>query len=871
MWSLISQGLRLSGRKNSNNNNNFSPSAVEGESAVKGESASLPALNSNSSVSLTENNYANSQPTSTQDNNTLPQNNDVRTTHGAQRNVSNFSNDSESILPKMEEGDIDGIAVNRSEADLRNEVGIKQEGTQQNISDESIINEEFSWGNQRCPYGFGSNYNYTAQSSSNRRYTTTNSVVAASSPRRSVSATHQHTIPKNTPGRSKALRSESGKIIASCSTASNNPPVVHRNTVGYDLQYNQQQNNHWQHQTHSTQQQYTHLSDHQYIQQQFYPHRPIHKQHMPHNHMHNNYPFSSNRYQYPPPMNYATQSTSQMSYPVAPSSNMISNNAMSQVDESTARRLTSEELRQALPWCIHQRGNYILRECRAVFGGQETGYSRPFNSPENDALYDQTNGMVTKYIPMSVLYYNTKRIPTETQRVQDFGHSSFNCEVMKTVQCKENVRGCNCKGQIWRIQYGITKGLLYYEMINPDTNCPFVHENHSAAKGRTPYSLTTQQEEFVIKCSQGKTPDIRDQRRLAQVMIRNNDIATSEAQKNNVEEFVKKIGEFIANSKRGNKVHKSYFQQQKVDDSTTGAELQELLNHLMSDKDSDKRRRKFSLDGIGLYILTFDGELVQNLIRVHEHDHNGKTWSYITFEYLHANDLAKLAVTMYPDGKLKLEMDFFMSVCKGNQWQVGHIGLSDRDHKYWILCVIIAKSENHKSAGLLLKRATELLHDANGDGRCVLVDGGKALDKAVDKENEERVDNALEDIRDGGGMLLDLEHDESNTHAAMTVEVEDEVGESQINAICDEIVEAFIGQTNDDEGDVQGRKNLEERLRKLLKSHQLLLMRCLAHIVRNAGTRGAGWRGGKGSLCRALLNGGCSKKKMQQVRDTNAY
>ena len=117
---------------------------------------------------------------------------------------------------------------------------------------------------------------------------------------------------------------------------------------------------------------------------------------MPHNHMHNNYPFSSNRYQYPPPMNYATQSTSQMSYPVAPSSNMIlneqssqllqqqqhtqastnidgnvntersqtlqctqiigtssqstkSNNAMSQVDESTARRLTSEELRQALP------------------------------------------------------------------------------------------------------------------------------------------------------------------------------------------------------------------------------------------------------------------------------------------------------------------------------------------------------------------------------------------------------------------------------------------------------------------------------------------------------------------------------------------
>ena len=85
---------------------------------------------------------------------------------------------------------------------------------------------------------------------------------------------------------------------------------------------------------------------------------------------------------------------------------------------------------------------------------------------------------------------------------------------------------------------------------------------------------------------------------------------------------------------------------------------------------------RFNLDGIGQYLTSDDGELLQKLIRVHEHDHNGKTWSYITFEYLHANDLAKLAVTMYLDGKLQLEMDFFMimSVCKGNQWRLGILG-----------------------------------------------------------------------------------------------------------------------------------------------------------------------------------------------------
>ena len=43
---------------------------------------------------------------------------------------------------------------------------------------------------------------------------------------------------------------------------------------------------------------------------------------------------------------------------------------------------------------------------------------------------------------------------------------------------------------------------MYLEKQNPITNKPFEHENHTAATGRTPSSLTTQQKEFIIRWAQ---------------------------------------------------------------------------------------------------------------------------------------------------------------------------------------------------------------------------------------------------------------------------------------------------------------------------------------------------------------------------------
>ena len=86
-------------------------------------------------------------------------------------------------------------------------------------------------------------------------------------------------------------------------------------------------------------------------------------------------------------------------------------------------------------------------------------------------------------------------------------------------------------------------------------------------------------------------------------------------------------------------------------------------------------------------------------------------------------------------------------------------------------------------------------------------------------------------------------------------------------ALFEETVEAFNSQVQSDSGDTEGRQDLEDRLESLLGRYQLAKEGCLAHLTRNSSNRGAGWRGGKGSLCRALLNSGCKKSNMHKVRN----
>ena len=76
---------------------------------------------------------------------------------------------------------------------------------------------------------------------------------------------------------------------------------------------------------------------------------------------------------------------------------------------------------------------------------------------------------------------------------------------------------------------------------------------------------------------------------------------------------------------------------------------------------------------------------------------------------------------------------------------------------------------------------------------------------------------------------------------------------------------AFVNQPDNDEGDAAGLEALDKRLEVLLKACRLEVRRCFAHVSRQPNSRGGGYRGGKGSLCRRLLNAGLSKKQMKKV------
>ena len=267
-------------------------------------------------------------------------------------------------------------------------------------------------------------------------------------------------------------------------------------------------------------------------------------------------------------------------------------------------------------------------------------------------------------------------------------------------------------------------------------------------------------------------------------------------------------------------------------------------------------------------------------------------------------------------------MDFFLSVCPGNLWQVGHFGISDRNHKYYVLCFIIAKSENHEAAGKLIERACKLAPIDK-----VLVDGGGALAKAIGIKDQMNINALKEALPKEAQQIIDREldpkHGFDNDSPRPEVEMKELKSDEEAPFLCplgsadvpsssgeaglasflrqvaddpsptgeeaaealepveqpevpsesvldntsqdilfEELVVDILDATNDDAGDL----SWEDRIKVLLRKHRLLLERCHAHITRNAGSRGGGWRGGKGSLCRALLNNGCKQTMMKTVR-----
>lgn len=132
-----------------------------------------------------------------------------------------------------------------------------------------------------------------------------------------------------------------------------------------------------------------------------------------------------------------------------------------QTNNTCRNRLSSDQIRTRLPQSVIMNGDFVLRECRAVFGGNDTGYLRPLNAPESDALYNSINGMVTTHIQICGSKYprflKAGEKPNRKRGMNSFGSDKrFNFENLDTVYCRHGgwKDGCGVKGQIWRFQFG---------------------------------------------------------------------------------------------------------------------------------------------------------------------------------------------------------------------------------------------------------------------------------------------------------------------------------------------------------------------------------------------------------------------------------
>jgi hypothetical protein len=169
----------------------------------------------------------------------------------------------------------------------------------------------------------------------------------------------------------------------------------------------------------------------------------------------------------------------------------------------------------------------------------------------------------------------------------------------------------------------------------------------------------------------------------------------------------------------------------------TGTQIEAILNCLR-----ETNRNNRPLDYSMPFMQTTDFNALWKNIRVTDHNYtaSGGVFDYICVEYVDASARSKMAVNTFGDAGVQGEMDFFHVPGVGADWQVGHIGFSDLKHRYYILGMILCRSENSHSARLLIKQVLNLIHEHGGKMTCLLVDGGTALNKAIGDENSQ---NAL--------------------------------------------------------------------------------------------------------------------------------
>jgi len=284
-------------------------------------------------------------------------------------------------------------------------------------------------------------------------------------------------------------------------------------------------------------------------------------------------------------------------------------------------------------------------------------------------------------------------------------------------------KGCQCIVLIARI----AGGLLAYERVDKETRLPYRHSGHDVLHPSLKsdnYSLTHAQKIYIM--NDGAVLLHRcEWLAIAEAMISDPFVYVDNQQCSSKHKFADRIRYYANRQKRKGAV-------EAVDKQMKGNHIQGILDHL-------KRTERSNIpdDHTIPFTKTNHFNYLWKNILVSDHDYtaSGGAFNYICVEYIDSLARAKKAVDMFGHDGVQGEMDFFHVPGVGADWQVGHIGFSDHNHRYFILCMIICHSENTLSARLLINRAVRLISESGGRLTCILVDGGTALNKAIGDEN----------------------------------------------------------------------------------------------------------------------------------------
>ena len=448
--------------------------------------------------------------------------------------------------------------------------------------------------------------------------------------------------------------------------------------------------------------------------------------------------------------------------------------------------------------------------CVVVGAGKELGSHNPREFTEEERIH--VDRILEKTCPV---YGNKTRNPKKNanltkQRAKAIANGF---EFVASFYCKgRNLLKTACSCDVGRDIFRVKGGLVVMEKCAPDANgilLPIkhndeVHKMYSSKKGYPGKSgpLSLSQMEHIAK--RGPKSKTGEQDTFVAAMLHDPTIPCSQKQKDNYRSFKRSVIQF---HERNPQYYGGYARQEPMMLEL----LLEVVEILKDTSDRSNCAPPTGASGDSYYTSANWRNYVWPHIVVMDCDHDPKTGKFTSI-LLTTTDVylrVQAAIAMSSGNKVQLEVDYFTPRGLKSTYHVGHVGFSDLSHFYWPLFYQISVSENQEAVYQLLSTTI----------------------------------NFIEYI--------------SQCQAAESTDMSDQGQIATVNVVLADGGTAILAAINQINNEIKTLSKNEER--------GLVLRRCFAHVIRMGFTRGGGYRGGKGSLPRYLLEKGVSPKLMTKM------